>query len=117
MDTEGHLNNVALASYYEDGRVSFLRGLTGNDSSFRFVIAHISISYLAEAHYPGEYDVGLGVSRFGTKSFDIGCGLFIGDTCVGVCDTTQVTIGDTGPIAIPESLLALLRGKQLSASE
>jgi len=26
MDSEGHLNNVALASFYEDGRVSFLRG-------------------------------------------------------------------------------------------
>jgi acyl-CoA thioester hydrolase len=117
MDTEGHLNNVALASYYEDGRVSFLRGLTGNDAPFRFVIAHISISYLAEAHYPAEYDVGLGVSRFGTKSFDIGCGLFIGDTCVGVCDTTQVTIGDTGPIPLPEGLVALLRRNQLVASE
>ena len=29
MDSEGHLNNVALASFYEDGRVSFLRGLIG----------------------------------------------------------------------------------------
>ena len=84
MDTEGHLNNVALASFYEDGRVSFLRGLTGSAAPFRFVIASISISYLAEAQYPGEYEVGLGVSRFGTKSFDIGRGLFIGDACVGV---------------------------------
>ena len=114
MDTEGHLNNVALASFYEDGRVSFLRGLTGNGAPFRFVIASISISYLAEAHYPGEYDVGLGVSRFGTKSFDIGCGLFIGDTCVGVCDTTQVTIGTKGPIPIPAALEKLLRKHQLS---
>ncbi|MEQ1755550.1 MAG: acyl-CoA thioesterase [Micropepsaceae bacterium] len=114
MDTEGHLNNVALASFYEDGRVSFLRGLTGNDKAFRFVIASISISYLAEAHYPGEYEVGLGVSRFGTKSFDIGCGLFIGDKCVGVCDTTQVTIGELAPIPIPAELENLLRKHLLS---
>lgn len=113
MDTEGHLNNVALASFYQDGRVAFLRGLIGNDASFRFVIASISINYLAEAHYPGEYDVGLGVSRFGTKSFDIGCGLFIGEDCVGVCDTTQVTIGERGAIPLPELLENLLRRHQI----
>ena len=113
MDTEGHLNNVALASFYEDARVSFLRAATGHSTEYRFVIAHIAISYLAEAHYPGEYDVGLGVSRFGTKSFDIGCGLFLGDKCVGVCDTTQVAIGASGPIPLPEGLLTLLRRNQL----
>ena len=113
MDSERHLNNVALASFYEDARVSFLRSLTGNLPGFRFVIAHISISYLTEAHYPGEYEVGLGVSRFGTKSFDIGCGLFIGDKCIGVCDTTQVSIGNTGPISIPEALKTALSERQL----
>ena len=39
-----------------------------------FHARHIAISYLAEAHYPGDYDVGLGVTRFGNSSFDIGCG-------------------------------------------
>ena len=64
-------------------QVSFLRSATGHSTEFRFVIAHIAVSYLAEAQYPGEYEVGLGVSRFGTKSFDIGCGLFLGDRCFG----------------------------------
>ena len=106
MDSEGHLNNVALAAFYEDGRVSFLRGLAGDarGTLFRFVIANISISYLAEAHYPGDYDVGLGVAKLGNTSFGVGCGLFIGDTCVGVCDTTQVVIGDKGPMPIPATL-------------
>ena len=113
MDVEGHLNNVALASFYEDARVSFLRDLAGADRTFRFVIASIRISYLAEAHYPGDYDVGLGVTRFGNTSFDIGCGLFIGDKCVGVCDTTQVTIGEAGPITIPQALRAALEKKLL----
>ena len=118
MDSERHLNNVALASFYEDGRVSFLHGLAGGElrKSFRFVIANISISYLAEAHYPGDYDIGLGVSRFGNKSFDIGCGLFIGDKCVGVCDTTQVVIGDVGPIPIPSALRRALESKRLASA-
>lgn len=116
MDVEGHLNNVALASFYEDARVSFLHDLAGDErgKSFRFVIASIRISYLAEAHYPGDYDVGLGVTRFGNASFDIGCGLFIGANCVGVCDTTQVTIGETGPITIPPALRVALEKKLLT---
>jgi acyl-CoA thioester hydrolase len=114
MDVEGHLNNVALASFYEDARVSFLRDLAGGDRTFRFVIASIRISYLAEAHYPGDYDVALGVTRFGTTSFDIGCGLFLGEKCVGVCDTTQVTIGANGPVTIPPALRAALDKKLLA---
>jgi acyl-CoA thioester hydrolase len=115
MDVEGHLNNVALASFYEDARVSFLHDLAGEErgQSFRFVIASIRISYLTEAHYPGDYDVGLGVTRFGTTSFDIGCALFLGDKCVGVCDTTQVTIGTSGPITIPPALRVALEKKLL----
>lgn len=105
MDVEGHLNNVALASFYEDARVSFLREIAGAPrEGFRFVIASLDIAYLAEAQYPGDYDVGLGVTRFGTSSFDIGCALFIGEDCVGTCNTTQVVIGDTGPVPIPAAL-------------
>ena len=115
MDAERHLNNVALAAFYEDGRVSFLHGLSGDERGkvFRFVIAHIAISYLAEAHYPGDYDVGLGVTRFGRTSFDIGAGLFIGDKCVGVCDTTQVVIGLHGAMPIPPALRDALTAKML----
>ncbi len=115
-DAERHLNNVALAAFYEDGRVSFLHDLAGEErgKSFRFVIAHISISYLAEAHYPGDYDVGLGVTNFGRTSFGIGAALFHGEKCVGVCDTTQVTIGDNTPITIPPALRVALEKKLLS---
>lgn len=116
MDAERHLNNVALASFYEDARVSFLHSMSGHGREYRFVIAHIAISYLAEAQYPGEYDVGLGVSRFGTRSFDIGCGLFLAGKCFGVCDTTQVAIGDAGPIALPGELERSLRALQLIRS-
>lgn len=113
MDAERHLNNVALASFYEDARVSFLRSMTGQAPAYRFVIAHVGISYLAEAQYPGEYDVGVGVSRFGKTSFEMGCALFAGDTCVGVCDSIQVAIGETGPMPLPQVLRVALEKKLL----
>jgi acyl-CoA thioester hydrolase len=113
MDAERHLNNVALASFYEDARVSFLRAMSGDAPAYRFVIAHVGISYLAEAQYPGEYDVGVGVSRFGKTSFEMGCALFAGDTCVGVCDSIQVAIGETGPMPLPPVLRVALEKKLL----
>lgn len=118
MDSEGHLNNVALASFYEDGRVSFLRGLTGEErrQDFRFVIANLDISYLAEAHYPGDYDVGLGVTTLGNTSFGLGGALFAGERCVGVCDTTQVVVGEGAPMPLPATLRQALQSRLLRAS-
>lgn len=106
MDEEGHLNNVALAGFYEEARVSFLRHhLSAKDGhDFRFVIANMNISYLAEAHYPGDYDIGVGVSRVGNSSFGLGAGLFLGDACLGVMDTVQVVIVEDKPSAIPQRL-------------
>lgn len=106
MDEEGHLNNVALAGFYEEARVSFLRHhLNSKDGhDFRFVIANMNISYLAEAHYPGDYDVGVGVSRIGNSSFGLGAGLFLGNACLGVMDTVQVVIESDKPSAIPAHL-------------
>ncbi len=118
MDSERHLNNVALAAFYEDGRVSFLRELAATDlrGGARMVVAHLSISYLAEAQYPGDYDVGLGVTNFGKTSFGIGCGLFAGDKCVGVCDTTQVVIGAAGPMTLPVALRQALEVRRVSVT-
>jgi acyl-CoA thioester hydrolase len=106
MDEEGHLNNVALAGFYEEARVSFLRHyLKSKDGQdFRFVIANMSISYLAEAQYPGDYDIGVGVSRIGNSSFGLGAGLFLGEACLGTMDTVQVVIQNDKPAAIPGPL-------------
>jgi acyl-CoA thioester hydrolase len=106
MDAEGHLNNVALAGFYEEARVSFLRHhLKSKDGhEFRFVVANMNISYLAEAHYPGDYEVGVGVSRIGSSSFGLGAGLFLRDACLGVMDTVQVVLMENKPSAIPTNL-------------
>jgi acyl-CoA thioester hydrolase len=64
----------------------------------------MNISYLAEAHYPGDYDVGVGVSRIGNSSFNLGAALFLGEACFGVMDTVQVVIANGKPSAIPAHL-------------
>lgn len=91
VDSLGHLNNVAIAAFYEDARVFFVRRaldglapgpLTKTGPSY-VVLAEQTIRYLAEADYPGTYQVGMGVGRLGTSSVVLLAGLFTSGRCVG----------------------------------
>ncbi len=93
LDPLNHLNNAALARLYEDARVRFI-----NDSGVRaawepgcrFVVAEVTISYLAEGSFPEPVSLGSGVSRIGGSSYAIAQGLFQSGRCIGVADTTLV---------------------------
>lgn len=120
MDLQMHLNNVAIASYYEDARATMNMRLFGADlfarkRDFRFVVLESRIRYLHEAPYPGTYRVGVAVTRIGTSSCVYGMGLFIDDVCVGLCDTILVNMTDAGPTAIPDDRRARLAAHGLRA--
>ncbi|EIV92226.1 putative thioesterase [Frankia sp. QA3] len=106
LDGNGHLNNVALASFYEDARITldwriFTDGKPVPFEGFTFVVANISIHYLAEAHYPATYVVGCGVGRIGTSSFVHSAGLFRDGVCLGLCDSILVHLVNGAPTVIP----------------
>jgi hypothetical protein len=46
----------------------------------------VSIQYLGEVTYPGDYDIGLRVGSFDNDHLDHEPGLFRGATCLGVAD-------------------------------
>jgi len=116
MDPLRHLNNVALAGIYEEGRVRF--GLSVNDSYIhhkgqRLVIAEVNIRYLAEGHYPGALTVAAGVIRVGNSSYVLGQALFQAGHCIGVCDTVLVYTADHRPHPLPDGFKAALLGKMI----
>ncbi|MCM3886922.1 thioesterase family protein [Frankia sp. R82] len=111
MDVNGHLNNVALASYYEDARVAadlrlFPQAPPGR-RTFSLVVAQVTVQYLAEAPFPGTYTIGIGVSRVGTTSFTHSAGLFRDAVCLGLCDAVIVHLVDGKPVALPPDLRAV----------
>jgi acyl-CoA thioester hydrolase len=113
VDPQWHLNNVRIAEYYQEARLSFFRHLSTDlgyerapDS--RTLIAHQSIDYLSEVTYPGSIVVGLGVSRIGTSSCSLAMGLFKDGTCAGLSTTTLVHGRADGAAPIPPALRALL---------
>ncbi|MBF2755535.1 MAG: acyl-CoA thioesterase [Gammaproteobacteria bacterium AqS3] len=77
QDSMGHLNNVAYAAYLEAGRIDFLhRRVSEGGGAAGFILAHISIDYIREAHYPGVLRIGNAVERIGTASLATCHGMF-----------------------------------------
>lgn len=110
LDFNAHLNNVAIAQLYEEGRVRFNHHLREAYALGRprFLVARVEIDYLGEARYPAPVTLAAASLAVGRTSWRIGLGLFQDGLCVGTCDTVMVHRGDTGPAAIPTALRTAL---------
>ncbi|TRO97203.1 acyl-CoA thioesterase [Glycocaulis profundi] len=100
LDTLGHLNNVAIGSFYEEGRGALNRAVfdeARRAGGFRVLIADVHIAYLAEAFYPGDCEVRAGVLSSGRSSYVIALAIFQNGTCVGTCETVMVHVDANGP--------------------
>jgi acyl-CoA thioester hydrolase len=106
LDPLGHINNVAMAALFENGRVRFNRnlGLERRQPGERWLIAAVAIDYVAEAHFPDPVEVMSGIGRIGSSSWDIYSAAFQGGICVATCVSTLVLTDKTGPKPIPELL-------------
>jgi acyl-CoA thioester hydrolase len=105
MDPLGHINNVAMAAMFETGRVLFNQALDAFEhrDGARWLVAAVSISYLAEAHFPQDVEVRSGIGTIGTRSWRIDSAAFQQGVCVATCDTTLV-IDATMPEALRQAL-------------
>jgi len=121
LDTLGHLNNVAIGSFYEEGRAHLNRtalpAKLRRAEGVRVLIADVHIAYLAEAHYPGDIDVRAGISRIGTSSYTIALALFQNGDCVGTCETVLVCTDANGARALPDPVREALERMRIAAPD
>lgn len=92
-DAQGHINNAVYVTLLEVGRVQLLRDpkhKLGHGKTM-FMMAHISVDYLAELTWPNTVTIGTRVIHIGTTSFTTEQVIFVGDTCVAVGKTVIVT--------------------------
>ena len=114
MDFNAHLNNVAVAQLYEEGRVRFNQHLRAAYpiGRPRFLVARVEIDYLGEAGYPAPVTLAAASLDLGRTSWRIGLGLFQAGVCLGLCDTVMVHRGPSdsgaGPAPIPQALRSAL---------
>lgn len=117
MDLLRHLNNVAVANIYEEGRVRLHErmGMHGlREKGSRSVIAQITIKYLDEGFYPEPLTVGGGVTRVGRSSYEIGQGLFQKDRCIGTAETVIVYTRDGASAMLPDAIRDVLTAYELT---
>jgi acyl-CoA thioester hydrolase len=94
-DLQGHVNNAAIATYFEIGRIGMFGA--GRDSiieaGFNVVLRKVSIEYLAELRYPGYVEVGSRGVRVGNTSFAVAQAIFRDGECFATAEAVCVLIG------------------------
>jgi len=117
QDAAGHVNNVALCAYMETARLTFMRdmGLMGSgEDGTRGISAGMTVSFLAESHWPGRIELGTGVMRIGTSSLTVGSAAFKDDVCIVAAEMTVVRLRGKTPHPIDAALRTKLEKYALS---
>lgn len=111
LDVMGHVNNAVYLTYLETARIKFLHHLLQPRSlgELPVILAEATVSYKSPAHYGERLTIGLGVARFGTKSFEVVGRIDAEDGRLVVLARTVLVAYDYAsgtPIAVPEALKA-----------
>jgi acyl-CoA thioester hydrolase len=105
QDAAGHINNVALCAYLETARLTFIRdmGMMGRgEDGVRGISAGMTVSFLAESHWPGKVDLGTGVMKVGTSSITVGAAAFKDELCIAAAEMTVVRLKGKTPHPIDD---------------
>lgn len=113
LDRYRHINNVAIATYCETGRVEFAEALWPGSTAGEgagWVIVVLTVHFLAQGTYPGDTEIGTRVERVGRTSCRLGQGLFKDGVCFATSEAVLVWIDITTgkPAPFPEALAARL---------
>jgi acyl-CoA thioester hydrolase len=110
LDINRHVNNVAMARIFEDGRVRLFRasGYGTHHGSAQNMVASVAIEYLAEANYPAPITLHMGVSGIGRTSHTIAQLAMQDDLPVAFAQTVVVAVGKDGPVLISDDVRAAM---------
>lgn len=112
QDLNRHINNVAIAQYFEEARTSMRQRRFGDNETaltggrYSFVVASFRVRYLKPISYPVTVRAGTVATRIGTTSYTLAHGLFDYGDCAALGRTvTVVCDGQTAqPIPLPEAI-------------
>ena len=119
-DQLGHVNNIAIAGYFDEVRARFSRQLFSRlegGQPPRIVTADSRVSYLAEVFHRDLVEVRTGILRIGSASYDLGQALFQDGKCAALCTTTFVQATREGASPLAPALRDLLGEMLITAPE
>ena len=121
-DMLGHVNNVAIAAYFEAARCELFYKLMAEggvakrgsgEENIDFVLARVAIDFRREFFYPGTVEVGSRFIRLGNRSVTTGYGLFVGDVCQATAEAVNVffDLDTRSPVPPPPGVRRLLEAE------
>jgi acyl-CoA thioester hydrolase len=122
-DAMGHVNHAVYFTYFEQGRLTFWREVTGAPSPHtRVIIARAECDYRSQARFGDELEVRVGVGEIGRSSFTLTYEIVqvANDRLVATGKTVMVSYdydkGSSTPL--PDATRSLLEGlKPASGSD
>ena len=116
QDSLAHINNVALAQYFEVARTAYVYDViraAGPEAvkTVEFILARVVIDFVRELHYPGRVEVGARLIRLGNKSMTSGYGIFRGDDCIATSEAVNVfySMEQRASMVPPDDVRAVLQ--------
>jgi acyl-CoA thioester hydrolase len=100
LDTNRHVNNVALAGWYLDALAELHLDVLGYPTGGpldSLAPSSLRVDYLAEVHYPAIHQLRVGVVALDETSVRYACGLFDGPRCIGLAEATGGLSPDEDP--------------------
>ena len=104
-DRQGHINNAVFTTLFETGRVVLLEAGDRplQEPGYNFVIARLTIDYLAEIHWPGTVEIGSAVKAVGNSSITVTQALFQHGKCVATAESIMVQVDPATSRSVPLS--------------
>ena len=124
LDPVGHVNNNAYGQLVENARTLLfddahkISGVNNKELQTKdWVIRRLEFDFLKELRYPGEVDVGIAITRFGTSSMIVHHGVFAKDYCAATAMGVSVyfDLSKRASTPIPKEMKQAI--KHLSGSE
>ena len=114
VDTNRHVNNVAVARWFEESRAQLNHRVAGvarlldPPPGLQLLLVSIQIEYLQQVPYPSIVTIGAAVGRLGGASYAIAHGLFQDGQCAALGESVVVQAHDGRPMRLtPEERAAL----------
>jgi acyl-CoA thioester hydrolase len=122
VDANRHVNNVAYARWFEEGRAQLNEQVAGPGAllnpppGVQFLLVSLRLDYLAQVPYPSTVTVASAVGRISGASYVIVHGLFHQDRCAALGESVVVRAQDGRPVRLTEAERAALAPLTLGAA-
>jgi acyl-CoA thioester hydrolase len=104
LDANNHLNNVAIAALFEEGRMRLSMGFyDARVSPSGAVVAAANYSYVREGVYGVDVEMAAGIAKIGNTSWIIHAAAFQNGAAIATCHSTTVHIANGAPAPLPEA--------------